>query len=348
MGVSADSSDPAPALPPDPPVVPDQADTPPRDGAPEPRRRHRVLVWSLIVVASVLLVFSLTANWVQRAVLDTDEVVNTSDEILKDEDVQQELSFFLVDQLYANVDVQGEIEQKLPKGAEALSAPVAAATRQLALNVSEKALASPRVQDLVATAIRASHRQFVGLIEDKGDYVSKTGGVVTLEYGQVIADLATRLGVDPATIANIQSLVQETSKDLKDRLTAIQGRIKTVRADLAQVEAGTLSPQQEQDLQTLQTNSAELQGKVAGLQKKLKGVEGKAPAPLQDRLVKLDGRLSDLDARLTRVSDRTAAVLKDPAQANVEGLDSALAAAQARVTTLLDRQAVQNPGSWWC
>ena len=104
----------------------------------------------MIVLASVLLVFSITANWVQRAVLDTDEVVDTSDEILSDEDVQEALSIYLVDQLYANVDVQGEIEEKLPDNAKALSAPVAAATRQLALNVSERALASPRVQDLVS------------------------------------------------------------------------------------------------------------------------------------------------------------------------------------------------------
>ena len=205
----------------------------------EPKRRHRGLVWSLIVVASVLLVVSITANWVQRAVLDTDEVVNTSDEILKDKDVQEELSFYLVDQLYANVDVSGAIEEKLPNNA-ARRCPLrlSAATRQLALNVSQRALASPRVQALVSDAIRVSHRQFVGLIEDKGTYVSKTGGVVALEYGQVIADLATRLGVDPATISNIQSVVRETSKDLKQRLTTIQGRIKTARADLAQVRGG--------------------------------------------------------------------------------------------------------------
>ena len=45
----------------------------------------------------------------------------------------------------------GEIQEKLPSNAKALAAPVAAATRQLALNVSEKALASPRVQELVST-----------------------------------------------------------------------------------------------------------------------------------------------------------------------------------------------------
>ena len=330
----------------------DQSETPERAPAPasepaasaQPKRRRRVLVWSLIVVASVLLVFSLTANWVQRAVLDTDEVVDTSDEILSDQDVQEALSIYLVDQLYANVDVQGEIEEQLPDSAKALAAPVAAATRQLALDVSEKALASPRVQELVSNTIRRAHGLFVRLIDDKGEFVSTTGGAVTLQYGDVIADLATRLGVDPATISKIRSLVQDLSKDLKERLTTAQTRIKSVRAGLAEVKAGTLSSELEQNLQTLNTNAAELQAKLASLDTKLEGVQEKAPAQLQDRLAKLDGRLSDLDGRLTAVADRTAAVLKNPEQANVDGLDAALALAQARVRDLLDRPALQNPG----
>ena len=72
-------------------------------------------MWSLIVLASVLLIVSITANWVQRAALDTDQVVDTTDQILADKDVQEALSIYLVDQLYATVDVQGPIEQKLPK-----------------------------------------------------------------------------------------------------------------------------------------------------------------------------------------------------------------------------------------
>ncbi len=259
-----------------------------------------MLVWSLIVVASVLLVFSLTANWVQRAVLDTDQVVDTTDEILADEDVQEALSIYLVDQVYASVDVQGEIEAKLPKEAKLLSAPVAAATRQIALSVSQKALAAPRVQELVSLAVRRSHGQFVRLIEDKNEYVATTGGAVTLEYGDLVADLATRLGVDPATIAKLQSVVQEVSTDLKQRLTTTQTRIKAARADLAQVEAGTLSPQLEGDLQTLNTNATELQAKLASLDKTIASAQAKAPAQLQDRLAKLDGRLS----RARRAADR--------------------------------------------
>src|SRR5215207_5784834 len=195
----------------------------------EPKHRHRALVWSLVVFASVLLIVSMIANWVQTEVLGSNQLANQTDEILKNQDVQQQLSIFAVDELYANVDVQAQIEQRLPSAAQPLAAPVTAATRQLATNVAETALASPRVQDLVATAIDGAQQRFVSLIEDKGQFVSTQGGVVTLEYGSFVADLATRLGADPSTISQIQGFIQQYSTELKQRLTTAQSQIETTR-----------------------------------------------------------------------------------------------------------------------
>jgi hypothetical protein len=307
-------------------------------------RRHRVLVWSLIVLASVLLVVSMAANWVQRAALDTDQVQDTTDQILADEDVQEALSIFLVEQLFANVDVQGELEQQLPSSLKALSAPIAGATRQLALNVSQRALASPRVQALVSDAVRRAHEQFVSLIRSKGEYVSTTGGEVTLDYGSLVADLAVRLGADPATISEIRRVVQELSTDLRQGLTSAQARIKSVRAELARVLGGSLSSELQQDLGALQQSVAELQARIASLERTVESAEGKAPSQLQDRLASLDSRLSDLGGRLTALEDQIAAVLEDPSEANVERLDPALTSTQSRITTLLGRQVVQTPG----
>jgi transcriptional regulator with XRE-family HTH domain len=339
-------------------AVPDQADTSPRQrkpersGSPAPggsggaesKRRHRTFVWSLIVLASVLLVISITANWVQLETLDTDHVADTTDEIVKDEDVQEQLSIYAVDQLYANVDVQGQIEERLPSSAKALAAPVAAATRQLALNVAQRALESPQVQDRVSSAVRMAHEQFVSLIRNESEYLSTTGGEVTLNYGSVVADLAARLGVDPATISNLQRLVQEFSQDLRQRLTMAQTEIASLRAALSQVEAGELSPELKQDLQTLETTASELQSKIADLEQAIKSAEGKVPSQLHSRLADLEGRLSDLEGRLGALAGQIAAVLKDPQQANVEALDASLASIQARVTALLGRPVVQNPG----
>jgi hypothetical protein len=210
--------------------------------------------------------------------------------------------------------------------------------------VAERALASPDVQDLVSTAVGRAQEQFVSLIENKDQYVSTAGGDVTLEYGSVVADLAARLGVDPATISKIQGLVQEYSTDLQQRLTTAQARIESARAALSQVQGGELSPELQGDLQTIRENAAELRGTITSLRKKIKGVQAKVPAQLQSRLSDLDGRLSDLSGRLAALEQRTTAVLKDPSQANVETLDASLASLQARVTTLLGRQVVQHPG----
>jgi hypothetical protein len=291
-----------------------------------------------------VLVVSMIANWVQTEVLDSGQFSNNTEQILQNKDVQEQLSIFAVDQLYANVNVQAQIQQKLPPPAQPLAAPVAAATRQLATNVAKTALASPQVQNLVATAINGAQQRFVSLIDDKGQFVSTQGGVVTLEYGSFVADLATRLGVDPSTISQIQGFIQQYSTELKQRLTTIQSKIESTRATLSQAQAGTLSPEAQQNLTTLNTDAAQLHTTVASLEQKIAGIQPKAPAQLQSRLSDLQGRLAQLDKRSATVQLQAAAVLKDPSQANILKLDPTLASLQTRVTDLLNRQAIQHPG----
>ena len=203
---------------------------------------------------------------------------------------------------------------------------------------------SPQVQNLLATAINGAQQRFVNLIEDKGQFVSSAGGVVTLEYGSLVADLATRLGVDPTTISQIQGFVQQSSTELKLRLTAMQSKIESTRTTLSHAQAGTLSPQTQQNLTTLETDAAQLHATIASLQQKIAGIQPKAPAQLQSKLSDLQGRLAKLDKRLATVQQQAAAVLKDPSQANILKLQPTLASLQTRVTALLNRQAVQHPG----
>ena len=310
----------------------------------ELKHRHRILVWSLVVLASVVLLVSMVANWVQTEVLDSGEFSSNTEELLGNEDVQEQLSFFAVDQLYTNVDIQAQLEQTLPPPVQPLAGPVTAATRQLATNVAESALASPQVQGLMASAINGAQQRFVSLIDDKGEFVSTEGGVVTLEYGSLVADLASRLGVDPSTISEIQGFVQQYSVELEQRLSTAQGNIESARAALAEAEGGTLSPEVRANLTTLKTTAAELGGIVGSLEQKLRILKSKVPDQLQSRLAELRGLLTEFDKRLVGVQRQADAVLRDPSEANAIKLDPALASLQSRITTLLNRQAVQNPG----
>jgi hypothetical protein len=309
-----------------------------------PKRRHPAAVWALIVLASLVLVLSILANWVQTQALDTNQVKSTTHEILAQKDVQQALATYSVDQLYANVDVQSQIANELPSAAKPLAFPVAAATRSLATNVAERALASPQVQSQIANLVAQAHHQFVSLIRNKDAYVKTTGGNVTLQYGSLIADLATRLGVSSQTISQLQGLVRSYTQNLRQSLTTTQSRIASVRATLSQLQGGTLSPTLTQNLQSLNQAAAQLQGTIAQLQTAINGVQGKVPAQLQGRLTQLQAQLSDANARATSLQKQTAAALKDPSQANVQALDAKLAALETRIGTLLNSQALQTPG----
>ena len=310
----------------------------------EPKHRHRAIVWPLVVLASVVLLISMIANWAQTEVLDSGQFSSNTEEILGNEDVQEQLSIFAVDQLFANIDVQAQIEQRLPPPVQPFAGPVAAATRQLATNVAKSALASPQVQELMAGAINGAQQRFVSLIEDEGQFVSTEGGVVTLEYGSLVADLASRLGLDASTISQIQGFVQQYSTELEQRLTTAQSNIESTRATLSQAESGTLSPEAQTNLTTLKTSAAELEGIVGSLEKKIRDIKPKVPDQLRSRLSELQGRLAEFDKRLAGLQRQIDAVISDPSKANVIKLDPALASLQARITTVLNRQAVQNPG----
>ena len=87
--------------------------------------RRRWLPLVLITLASVLALFAIFALWANRQLLDTENWTETSSELLEDEAIQDRIAVVLVDQLYANRDVQGQLEQALPPRAQPLAGPAA-------------------------------------------------------------------------------------------------------------------------------------------------------------------------------------------------------------------------------
>jgi predicted nuclease with TOPRIM domain len=322
----------------------ESADAPSERRRPDRTKRRRIVVWALIALASLLLFFSITANWVQTELLDTDEVTATTDEIVTNDDVEEQLSIYLTDQVFATVDVQGQLEERLPPPAQPLAAPIGVAVRGLANDVARRALADPRVQNLIVTAVERSHRQFVALVEDESAYVTRTGGEVVLQYGDLVADLAARLGLDPDTIADIRSIVQSVSQELRTKLTDVQTQIQTVRTGLADAQEGPPSTELVASLTEFQARATALQGAIAGVEEKIKGVEDKVPSALEDRVTDLRKRLAGLDARISELKELNGAVIKDPTSENIAALDARLAPADELITAVLERPAVQTPG----
>ena len=144
----------------------------------------------------------------------------------------------------------------------------------------------------------------------------------------------------------VQGVVQDLSTNLRERLREAQARIDSLRAGLEQAQAGELSSELRQRLEALSANAAQVQSRLASLEARVESLEARVPDQLEGRLSDLKGLLADLDARVTGLEQRSDALLDDPSQANVDALDDSLASLETRVTTLLDRQVVRNPGEF--
>jgi hypothetical protein len=132
--------------------------------------------------------------WVNRQALNTDNWVNTSDKLLQNEEVQTRLSNYLADQLFANVDVQAELEETLPPRLAPLAGPAAGAIHQLAPQVAQRALATPQFESLWSDANRAAHETLLKIVDGGGSTVSTNGGEVTLDLSSLLSQIGGQLG----------------------------------------------------------------------------------------------------------------------------------------------------------
>jgi hypothetical protein len=120
-----------------------------------PVRKRRTLPIILLILATLIGAVSVLALWVKRQALETSTWVETSSELLEDRAIQEALSDFIVNTIYENVDVDGEIAKALPPRAQILAAPVAGGLRQ----VADRATLEAREPSCARAAPRADRGQ---------------------------------------------------------------------------------------------------------------------------------------------------------------------------------------------
>jgi hypothetical protein len=167
------------------------------EAAPAARRsRGRSIAVSIVLVlASLFLLLSAFAVWVDRVALNTNVFVDTSSELIEDPAIRDAVGTRAVDELFDSVDVEAELEEQLPDDYKRLSGPATAGLREASYRVVDRALQQPALQRLWAAALEESHRTLVQVLEGNGDRVSTEGGVVTLDLKPIILEAAERIGL---------------------------------------------------------------------------------------------------------------------------------------------------------
>ena len=189
-------------------------ETPKRTG------RHALPI-ILVVLATIIGVVSVFALWAKRQVLETDTWRTTSEQLIQNGDIQGGLNTFIVSAIFDNVDVQAELANKLPPELAPLAGPLAGALRTGADDVVAKALAEPKVQELFVNASAAAQSKLIALIDDKGQFVSTTGGVVSLDLTTLVASVTAELGL-PDVASKLPASASSIEIMKSDQLAAVQ------------------------------------------------------------------------------------------------------------------------------
>ncbi|MFZ0090527.1 MAG: hypothetical protein WAL63_13520 [Solirubrobacteraceae bacterium] len=191
---------------------------------------RRIVVDGLLVVTTVLTVVAILAVWANRQLLDPHNWERTSTKLLQNDAVRNQTANYVVDQLYNNVNVKQLIGSGLPAPLQGLAGPVSGALRQVAVDGTKAALARPRVQALWAQANFAAAQSLKAIINGGNRHVSVNHGVVTLNLGTILTDVASRLGISanlaaklPPSAANIVVLRSNQLRAIQDGGKALAG-----------------------------------------------------------------------------------------------------------------------------
>jgi hypothetical protein len=171
---------------------------------------------TLTVVAAILALVGSVAFYVERTVLSEDGFEEIATELIQSPEIRSQVAATAVEELYANVDVEEEIANRLPEAQKALAPVLAGVVQQGAQEAANRLLERPRIQTLWVRTATATQRQVVKLLDDEGRFVETEGGVVVLDLRPIIV-----------AIGNESGLVAS----LADRLPPDAGRVTIVTSE---------------------------------------------------------------------------------------------------------------------
>jgi hypothetical protein len=171
------------------------------------------------------------AFYVENTALDEDGFETISRNMIEDDEIRTQVAASTVERLFANVDVEAAIAERLPPAQQGLAPVLAGLARSGADRAAAAALERPRVQTLWVETTTATQRQLVRLLDDETEFIQVDGGTVVLdlrplmlEIGNevvVIGRLAERLPESSGRIAIIEESQLETAQTITRILRAV-------------------------------------------------------------------------------------------------------------------------------
>jgi hypothetical protein len=161
--------------------------------------------------------------WAERQLLDTDEWVDTSADLLEDEEVRTALGLFIVDRLFDSEEVQAQIEEVLPPRLDPLAGPAAAGLKEVARRNAPRLLGTDVALNAWREANEAAHGELIALVE------GETGGNLTLDLGTLFQQVAAGTGLPPEAVDRLPPEVSSLQIASGENLETAQDALDLVK-----------------------------------------------------------------------------------------------------------------------
>jgi hypothetical protein len=150
---------------------------------------------ALTVVAILLALVGMLAFYLEHTALDEDGFETISRNMIEDDEIRTQVAGTAVEQLFANVDVEAAIAERLPPAQQGLAPVLAGLARSSADRAAEAALERPRVQTVWVETTTATQRQLVRLLDDESEFIQTEGGAVVLDLRPLVIELGDQVAV---------------------------------------------------------------------------------------------------------------------------------------------------------
>ena len=186
-------------------------------------KRRSLLSRVLLSLACLVAVVAALGAWADRQLLDTDEWVNTSGELLRDPAIQDATAAYLADQLVDGPEVTAKLREGLPPRLAPLAGPLTAGVGELADRTAKRVIASGAFGKVWDETNRRAHTQLLAVINDDDGVLASRG--VILDLRPELGVLAERIGVAPGQTGD-----KGRVRILRgDTLDSVQSAVKLLR-----------------------------------------------------------------------------------------------------------------------
>jgi hypothetical protein len=163
----------------------------------------------LLFLAGVSAIFGIASFWTARAILDEDTWVATSNAIVNNPEVQDDVARAIATQIVTVVGIDDLVGGVLPGPLSSFSGTVTETVTDLITVATVQVVKTEAFVSVWESAVRATHEEFVRAVDGSGRFVSIDSQGLSLDLGSSLAEIDNQLnqrGIDILDNVNLSSI----------------------------------------------------------------------------------------------------------------------------------------------